>query len=311
MAWIKSYPIDDALKSVINYQFGSYSGLGLMVMNRKAWDAYTDEQKRIVWDALPGAIARTVVKGYIGGDIAAKKAAAKLGIAVSKGGDDIQAMWGAHKKNEVKTAIDNARKLKLEDPEKIAAVFQENIGKWTKIVKDAGLAGILAAAGPDPSKLDDATVIYERLMREHIYAKVDPTQTLIPDGAETVAFPAPVSACIALAGVVRSGIPVAGKRSSENVPASYRSFSGRNRLCGVCGSAFQQLRCAIGKRSAQPGTVAATPPGAALSIDAAHLHGRDDRFASLGSGRRNRCRSFEGFRRSGERRERSGHETRR
>ena len=147
-----------------------------MVMNRKAWDAYTDEQKRIVWDALPGAIARTVVKGYIGGDIAAKKAAAKLGIAVSKGGDDIQAMWGAHKKNEVKTAIDNARKLKLEDPEKIAAVFQENIGKWTKIVKDAGLAGILAAAGPDPSKLDDATVIYERLMREHIYAKVDPTK---------------------------------------------------------------------------------------------------------------------------------------
>ncbi len=176
MAWIKSYPIDDALKSVINYQFGSYSGLGLMVMNRKAWDAYTDEQKRIVWDALPGAIARTVVKGYIGDDIAAKKAAAALGIAVSKGGDDIRALWEEHKKNEVKTAIDNARKLKAQDPEKIAAAFQKNIGKWTKIVKDAGLAGILSSAGPDPSKLDDATAVYERLMREHIYTKVDPTK---------------------------------------------------------------------------------------------------------------------------------------
>lgn len=176
MAWIKSYPIDDALKSVINYQFGSYSGLGLMVMNRKAWDAYTDEQKKIVWDALPGAIARTVVKGYIGDDIAAKKAAAKLGIEVSKGGDDIRALWEEHKKNEVKTAIGNAKKLKAQEPEKIAAAFQKNIGTWTKIVKDAGLVGILAAAGPDPSKLDEATAVYERLMREHIYTKVDPTK---------------------------------------------------------------------------------------------------------------------------------------
>ncbi len=176
MAWIKSYPIDDAIKSVINYQYGAYSGLGLVVMNRKAWDAYSDDQKRIVWNALPATIARTVVKGYIGEDIEAKKAATQLGIQVFKRNNEFAELWEQHKKKEVETAVSNATKLKASNPEKIAAAFQKNIAKWTGIVKNAGLEGILAAAGPDPSKLEEATAVYEKLMKDHIYSKIDPAK---------------------------------------------------------------------------------------------------------------------------------------
>lgn len=176
MAWIKSYPIEDSIKSVLNYQFGSYSGLGLVVMNRNAWDAYTPAQKRTVWKALPGTIARTVVKGYIGDDIAAKKLAAKVGIQVNPADAEIKALWATHKTNELATAIRNAKKLKAKNAERIAGDFQKRIDEWTKIIADAGLSGILAAAGPDPSKLDEATAIYQKLMFEHIYSKIDPTK---------------------------------------------------------------------------------------------------------------------------------------
>lgn len=176
MAWIKSYPIEDSIKSVLNYQFGSYSGLGLVVMNRAAWDAYSPDQKRTVWKALPGAIARTVVKGYIGDDIAAKKLATKIGISVSPADDTIKKLWADHKKNEFATAVKNATKLKAKNPEGIASAYQKNITKWTKIVADAGLSDMLAAAGPDPSKLDAATAVYQQLMEKHIYSKIDPTK---------------------------------------------------------------------------------------------------------------------------------------
>tara|TARA_R110000868_G_scaffold150567_8_gene373945 strand:- start:7867 stop:9033 length:1167 start_codon:yes stop_codon:yes gene_type:complete len=176
MAWLKSYPISDSIKSVLNYQFGSYSGLGLVVMNRAAWDAYSPDQKRAMWKALPGAIARTVVKGYIGDDIAAKKMAAEAGIQVFPPDAEIRKVWEDHKKNEMATAIGNAKKLRAKNPERIAGDFQKRIDRWTKIIADAGLSGVLAAAGPNPAKLDEATAIYEKLMYDHIYSKIDPTK---------------------------------------------------------------------------------------------------------------------------------------
>lgn len=154
----------------------SFSAIPMFLLNRAAWDAYSPDQKRTVWKALPGTIARTVVKGYIGDDIAAKKLAAKVGIQVNPADAKIKELWATHKKNELAVAIKNANKLKAKNAERIAGDFQKRIAKWTKIINDAGLSGMLAAAGPDPSKLDEATAVYQKLMYEHIYSKIDPTK---------------------------------------------------------------------------------------------------------------------------------------
>lgn len=174
IAWLKSYPIEDSIKSVLNYGYGSYSGLGLVVMNRKAWDSYSDAQKIKFWNALPGATARTVIDGYIGDDLRARAMAKGLGIAIYPGGNDIKQLWDEHKKNEVATAVKNATKLKAKDPQKIADAFVKNIAKWTKIVNDAGLGNMIANATPGEGGLKAATEKYRQLMVEHIYSKVDP-----------------------------------------------------------------------------------------------------------------------------------------
>ena len=176
IAWIKSYPIEDSVKSVFNYNFGSYSGLGLVVMNRKAWDEYSDDQKRKVWAAQPGAIARSMISGYLGDDLKSRAMAKKLGIKITPVDAEIKALWEEHKKNEIQTAINNAKKLKVKNPEKIVNAFLKNIEKWRTIVANAGLSNMIAAAGPEEGSLKKATAVYQDLMQKHIYSKIDPTK---------------------------------------------------------------------------------------------------------------------------------------
>jgi TRAP-type C4-dicarboxylate transport system substrate-binding protein len=176
LAWIKSYPIEDSIKTVWNYNFGSYSGLGLFVMNRAAWDAYSDDQKRKFWSEVPGAVARTVVEGYMGDDLRSRVMAKKLNIKIMPANDAIKSLWVEHKKTELKTVIANAKKLKVKNPEKIVDAYQKYIAKWTKIITDAGLLHTIAAANPDQGELKPATAKYEELLREHIFSKIDPTK---------------------------------------------------------------------------------------------------------------------------------------
>ena len=176
VAWLKSYPISDSIKSILNYGLGSYSGLGLFVMNRKAWDSYTDDQKRIMWDAMPGTIARTVIDGYVGDDIISRQLAKKEGITITKTGAAMEAIWKEHKKGEVALAVKNATKMKAKNAQRIADTFVTNVKKWEKIIADAGLENAIANATPDRASLAKASKIYKGLMIKHIYSKIDPTK---------------------------------------------------------------------------------------------------------------------------------------
>ena len=175
VAWLKSYPIVDSIKSVLNYGLGSYSGLGLFVMNRKAWDAYSDDQKRIMWKAMPGTIARTVIDGYVGDDLISRQMAKKQGIVISKTGPNMIKIWNDHKKGEVALAVKNASKMKAKNPQSIADKFVRNVKKWEGIIAEAGLENAIANATPERSSLAKASAIYKSLMIKHIYSKIDPT----------------------------------------------------------------------------------------------------------------------------------------
>lgn len=176
IAWLKSYPIADSIKSVLNYGLGSYSGLGLFVMNRKAWDAYSDDQKRTMWNEMPRTIANTVIDGYVGDDLASRAMAKKEGIKIVKTGAAMAELWVAHSRNEVALAVKNATKMKAKNAQSIADRFVKNVKKWEKIIADAGLENAIANATPERSSLAKASAIYEELMRKHIYSKIDPTK---------------------------------------------------------------------------------------------------------------------------------------
>jgi TRAP-type C4-dicarboxylate transport system substrate-binding protein len=174
IAWLKSYPIADAVKSIYNYSLGSYSTVGLVVMNRAAWDSYSDAQKRKMWDVQPGAIARGMIDGYLGDDLTSRAMAKKLGIPITPAGPDVAPLWEKHKKNEVATVLKNAKKLGVKNPEKIVNAMIKNIDKWTKIIAASGLSDTIAQAGLDKDALGPATEKYRKLLVEHIYSKIDP-----------------------------------------------------------------------------------------------------------------------------------------
>lgn len=144
-------------------------------MNRKAWDAYSDDQKRIMWKAMPGTIARTVIDGYVGDDLISRQMAKKQGIVISKTGPNMIKIWNDHKKGEVALAVKNALKMKAKNPQSIADKFVKNVKKWEGIIAEAGLENAIANATPERSSLAKASAIYKSLMIKHIYSKIDPT----------------------------------------------------------------------------------------------------------------------------------------
>jgi TRAP-type C4-dicarboxylate transport system substrate-binding protein len=176
LAWLKAYPLQDSVKYIYYYNMGSYNGLGLVVMNRKAWDDYSADQKRSLWRALPATTARTVIAGYIGDDLRSRALANKKGIVITKAGNDIAAIWAKHKAKEVGVVINRAKKRGAKKPEKIVNAFINNVKKWEKIIAGTNLNGMIAAAGPGKGELDAATDAYAKLLWEHIYSKIDPTK---------------------------------------------------------------------------------------------------------------------------------------
>jgi TRAP-type C4-dicarboxylate transport system substrate-binding protein len=174
IAWLKSYPIEDSVKSVYNYGLGSYATVGLVVMNRKAWDSYSADQKRRMWEVQPGAIARGMIDGYIGDEITSRTLAKSLNIPITPPGPDVAPAWEKHKKNEITTVIKNAKKLGVKNPEQIVNAMLANIKKWDKIIADSGLRDAIKKAGSDVNALSPASDIYRKLLVEHIYSKVDP-----------------------------------------------------------------------------------------------------------------------------------------
>jgi hypothetical protein len=176
IAWLKAYPLEDSVKSIFHYNLGALAGIGLFVVNNKVWAAYSDDQKKKIWAAQPGAMARTVVVGYIGDEARAEKLAKDKSIKVSKRDDATYNLWKGFTKNEYHLTIENAEKLGIKDGKHIADDFLAKLEKWNGLVAKAGLDKMIDDAGTDEAKLLAATKVYEDLVRKEIYAKVDPTK---------------------------------------------------------------------------------------------------------------------------------------
>ncbi|NQV78950.1 MAG: TRAP transporter substrate-binding protein DctP [Alphaproteobacteria bacterium] len=176
LAWLVSYPIADAVKYVLDYGYGNYTGVGLMVMNRKAWDNLSDDAQRDMWAALPAATARVVIAGYLGDDLKARDLAKEKGIVVTKSGNDIRQVWENLKKTEVDSVIALAKERGVENPRRIVDSFVAYDAKWRKLLKDKGIYDLIAKGGPGAGELDAATDALAKLIWDEIYSKIDPTK---------------------------------------------------------------------------------------------------------------------------------------
>ena len=176
-AWYKTYAIQDSIKSIYNYNIGATGSVGIVTANLDSWNGLSDEKKHTLWDSMPFVISSAMVPGYIAQDIAARKLAVSNGIEIVDGAGEITPIWEEYKGSELTQVNENASKLGVENPEEIADAYLKNYAKWVGLINEAGLSEIHAGGDLlEADALEAARVVFEKLLKEHVYDQVDPTK---------------------------------------------------------------------------------------------------------------------------------------
>ncbi len=161
IAWVIRYPILDSVKYVLDYPFGTFPLVGLLVMNLDAWKAHSPAQKAAVLKASPGAIARVMIDGYMAdADKARAAVRAKKGASLVKGGKDFDSVLRQHRKKDMAVVIARAQKRGVKNPRKIVDAYLGNLAKWEKIMSG--------------TNRDSAS--YSKLLWEKICVRIDPSK---------------------------------------------------------------------------------------------------------------------------------------
>jgi TRAP-type C4-dicarboxylate transport system substrate-binding protein len=156
-AWIRFNGFD-VIKSVIDYPLGSARGFGMMVISRATWDSLPLEQKKIVWDLLPQAIALAVVRGQIAEDeVVKKEAIEKYNTKFIDPGNKWDPLMASFSADEKKVIVQEAKTLGVRNPERLMDKHLELLGKWEGLAKD--IAG-------DTDK-------FAAKLQSEIYSKID------------------------------------------------------------------------------------------------------------------------------------------
>jgi len=176
VAWLKAYSMEDSVKYIYDYKFGSLAAVGLFSVNRAAWNEHTPAQKKKIVDSQAEAVARTMVLGYSGDDQRVRLIAKERGITITPAQGNLRKLWEDHNKGEIDLTIQNAEKIGVKDARPIVDTFLAKLKRWNEQVAKSGLREKVAAAGADEAKLTEASRIYQRLLQENIYGKVDPSK---------------------------------------------------------------------------------------------------------------------------------------
>jgi TRAP-type C4-dicarboxylate transport system substrate-binding protein len=173
LAWLGSYPIADLTKYIYNFDIGAFNSVGVMLMNRDVWEKLSPDEKKAVWEAMPGSDARTTLSGYMGEFLGAIELAKKNHITITGPSAETRALATKHRESEIKKVVEEAKKIGDKDPKKIVDAYVRNLAKWEKIIKDAGLDKVVPSKDLTEADIKRALPIYTDLLRKHIYDKVD------------------------------------------------------------------------------------------------------------------------------------------
>lgn len=163
-AWLKAYPIEDSIKSILALRKGA-TAVDLFVMNQASWKALTKDQKMAMLRAMPGAIARSMVDGYMGDDLKAESLAKERKIAIHEADPSFAKMFADFRKKERDIVIERAVKRGAKDAEKTVDSIFRNYDKWVKIL-----------GAVDRSDLKALSAKYEKALWDNLYSKLDPNK---------------------------------------------------------------------------------------------------------------------------------------
>lgn len=154
LPWLEDYALYNSVKSVVDYPFGVYSGLGIYTFNRTKFATFTADEKKV----LGKLVSHYVIYGAMAwraDEQAARKKAEAAGIKFWKPGDEFKAKMAEFRTAEQVNIAADMKKRGVADPEKLIKLHLANIEKWR---------GKVAAANSDPAKLAAE-------LQQEVYAK--------------------------------------------------------------------------------------------------------------------------------------------
>lgn len=157
-SWIRSYGLEDTVKSVIEMPQGIISGAVPMGFNQQAWEAISEEDRQTMIDLMPRMLWDYVADAYVAPDMAVKDAL-KDKVAFAPGDAALQDAWNQFYAGEAKALKELAESRNIENGDALIDEIVEVFRVWHE--------ELLPQFQGDPEA-------FERIARERIFSKVNP-----------------------------------------------------------------------------------------------------------------------------------------
>ncbi len=155
VAWLQTLSLWEVTKNVIDLPMGAYLGGAFLAFNQDSWKRVKEADRAVFVKHVPEYLAKLAV-GYVKDDVDVQAQAKGKGVQINKPDQALVTLLAQYREEEVKNAIDAAKKRGVKNPEPAIQVFLRNLKKWEAIV---------ARTGHDPVK-------FEQALRDEIYNKV-------------------------------------------------------------------------------------------------------------------------------------------
>jgi len=155
LAWLQTLSLWDLTKNAIELPMGAYLGGAFIAFNENSWKKVKEADRAVFVKHLPSAMARLAI-GYVKDDEQVVAQAKAKGVQIRKPDAALLAVLESYKAEEVKNAVETAKKRGVKNPEPVIEEFLKTLKKWE---------GIVAETGNDEAKFEEA-------LRREIYNKV-------------------------------------------------------------------------------------------------------------------------------------------
>lgn len=155
ISWLQTLSLWDTTKNVIDLPMGAYFGGAFIAFNEGSWKKMKPEDRQAFVKRVPEALARLAI-GYAQDDIDVVGQARGKGVTIRKPDEAMVKLVAQYREEEIRNAIEAAKKRGVRDPEPAIRKFVATLAKWN---------GIVAKIGHDREK-------FEQALRTEIYDKV-------------------------------------------------------------------------------------------------------------------------------------------
>ena len=128
-AWIRSYGLEDTIKSVIEMPQGIITGAVPLAFNAAAWDTISQDNRQAIVDLMPGTLWDYVTGAYVDADEAVKDSLADK-VVFSPGDEALASAWEAFYAGEPAALKQVAASRGVDDPDALIDGIVEVFRVW-------------------------------------------------------------------------------------------------------------------------------------------------------------------------------------